>query len=115
LELATSIAARFDAQLTVLHVADPKEKTRASAALKQLCSWIPRRPAAQCALEPLVRKGYAAEQILGFAREQPQDLIVLGAQPRPALQTIFLGTTAEPVLHRAPVPVLFVPQPARRA
>jgi len=37
LEMATALAARFDAQLTVLHVAEPGETARAADALKQLC------------------------------------------------------------------------------
>jgi nucleotide-binding universal stress UspA family protein len=112
LEHAVSIAKRFGALLTVLHIAEPKENARASEALEQLCGWIPKSAASQCALEPLVRRGRPAEQIVRFAASEKQDLIVLGAQPRPALQTIFLGTTAEPVLRRSPAPVLFVPRPA---
>jgi nucleotide-binding universal stress UspA family protein len=114
LELAASIAGQFNAQLTVLHVADPKETTRAAAAFIQLCAWIPRSRATHCALEPLVRRGRPAEQILRFAVAEKQDLIVLGARPRSALRAVFLGSTAEPVLRHSPTPVLFVPQPARR-
>ncbi len=111
LEVAASIAARFNAQLTVLHVAEPQQQTRASDALEQLCGWIPKARAAQCALEPLVRRGRPADQILRFADAEHADLVVLGAQPRPAVQAIFFGTTAEPVLRRSPAPVLFVPRP----
>jgi len=113
LEVAASIAERFQAALTVLHVAEPAETVRASDALKQLCAWIPRSRTAQCALEPLVRRGRPADQILRFAAVEKQDLIVLGAQPRSPLRTMFLGTTAEPVLRLSPAPVLFVPPPAR--
>ncbi len=108
LQTAAALANRFGAELTALHVVeDPAAATEAARA--QLCAWLP-AAVAQCAVRPEVRRGRAAEQIVAFAAETRQDLIVLAAQAKPERHGLFYGTTAETVLRRAPVPVLVIPQ-----
>jgi nucleotide-binding universal stress UspA family protein len=54
-----------------------------------------------------VRYGVAAREIVAMA--QPGDLIVMGTHDRGGLARWFLGSVAEAVVRRAPVPVLVVP------
>jgi len=61
-------------------------------------------------LEPLVRRGNAADRIIASAREQQDDLIVLGARHRAFHEATFLGRTTDLVVRHASVPVLVVPQ-----
>jgi nucleotide-binding universal stress UspA family protein len=108
LQSAAALAIRFGAELTALHVVgDAAAATE--AAREQLCAWLP-SAIGQCAVRPEVRRGRAAEQIMAFAQETRQDLIVLAAQAKPERSGLFYGTTTETVLRRAPVPVLVIPQ-----
>lgn len=107
---AAALATRFGAELTALHVVESPDAA-AEPAREALCAWLP-SAVAQCAVRPEVRRGRAAEQIVAYAAETAQDLIVLAAQAKPERHGLFYGTTTEAVLRRATVPVLVVPQPA---
>lgn len=52
--------------------------------------------------------GQAAEEICRFAREQEQDLIVIGSRGRSAFRELVLGSVSSQVLHHAPCPVCVV-------
>jgi len=110
---AAALAERFSAALTVLHIVEPDDRQGVSKATERLCSWIPKTVAAQCAVQPLVRRGHAAEQIVEFASDEKQDLIVLGAPARRRLTSVLFGETTELVLRHAPVPVLVLSQPPK--
>ena len=73
-----------------------------------LCDWIPSTVQAYCTVRPVVRRGHAAEEILKMAAEGSADLLVIGAQHRPLLETTIFGTTSIRVIRHAPVPVLAV-------
>lgn len=65
--------------------------------------------------EHVVRVGKADETMITLATELAADLIVIGPhgdRPRPHK---FLGTTAERIVHHAPVPVLVATTPPARA
>jgi len=49
-----------------------------------------------------------ADVIVGYARQHQSDLIVLGTHGRTGLEYLLLGSVAEGVAHRAPVPLLLV-------
>jgi len=55
-----------------------------------------------------VRRGAPAETILAYAAERDADLIVLGTHGRRALERVLLGSTAQRVVCRSPVPTLAV-------
>jgi len=75
---------------------------------QKLCASVPERVQAHCAIRPAVRQGNAAEQILKMAASEGSDLIVIGAQHRPLLETTIVGTTSVRVMRHAPCPVLTV-------
>ncbi|MBM3280624.1 MAG: universal stress protein [Candidatus Handelsmanbacteria bacterium] len=75
---------------------------------EQLCALVTPARRAGCALRALGRRGEAAEQILQAAAKEKSDLIVLGAQHRPLLETTIFGTTSVRVMRHAPAAVLTV-------
>lgn len=60
------------------------------------------------AAEGRIADGSAAEVLIAAAGEDAADLIVLGSHGRRGLQRFFLGSVAEDIVRRAPVPVLVV-------
>ena len=108
LAYATDLAAKFGADLEVLHAAahapEDREKLR-----EQLCRWVPESARAHCHLTETVRHGDPAEQIILAAREKKVDLIVLGAEHKPFLEFTAFGTTTERVLRHSPSSLLVLP------
>lgn len=52
--------------------------------------------------------GHPDEALIAAAQKQAADLIVLGSHGRDGLQRLFLGSVAEGVVRKSPVPVLVV-------
>lgn len=111
LRVAATFAKRFEAELAVItSIEEDTEQAALDRQEAQLCEWVPEEVHAQCTLTPLVRKGQAAEQILTASREGGHDLIVIGAQHKPLLETTIFGTTSIRVMRHATCPVLSVPR-----
>ena len=53
--------------------------------------------------------GRASEHILTAAQEWPADIIVCGTHGRRGLRRIVLGSDAEDLVRRTPVPILLIP------
>ncbi len=117
--LAVSLAQRFDAKLTLLHVYElppvygygealswPAEDYERAAqralddALASLKQLYPRA-------EGLLDVGRAGDRILALARLKNFDLIVMGTHGRRGIARVF-GSVAEKIVRRSPVPVLTV-------
>lgn len=109
--VAGVLAKQFGAELTVLYIVEPGMQQTVEDAKRALCSWVPHEVSMQCALQPRIKRGHAAEQIVQVAAENKQDLIVLGAPARYRFSTRLFGETTELVLRHAPVPVLILPLP----
>jgi nucleotide-binding universal stress UspA family protein len=126
LDYACAIAARFAAELHLLHVTpDPAmivpeaaafsvESMQAQAeaqtkeAQKQLAQlpgdgWDNGRPIIR-----EVRTGAAFLEILDYAKTQNIDLIVIGTHGRSGLMHVLMGSVAEKVVRKSPCPVLTV-------
>ena len=52
--------------------------------------------------------GHPDEALIASAQQQGADLIVLGSHGRHGLQRLFLGSVAEGVVRKSPLPVLVV-------
>ena len=65
----------------------------------------------QLPFAPTVRVdiGQPGSGILAAAKAENADLIVMGDRASHSLSRLFLGSTAQSVIHRSPVPVLIVP------
>lgn len=68
------------------------------------------------ALEPtsVLRRGRAAAEIVAEATDWQADLIVVGSRGHNALSTLLLGSVAEEVIDRSPIPVLVARLPQLR-
>ncbi|MFZ0963246.1 MAG: universal stress protein [Terriglobia bacterium] len=108
LEHAAALAASAKAELTVAHIDEAPLGNSAQDALRRLCEWIPAAVRAHCTVKEVVKQGGAAEQIVAEAEKSHADLLVIGAQPRSFLGTVFLGSTTELVIRSAACPVLSV-------
>ena len=108
LRYAVSLSEQFHADLTVLTISE-EEKPDVSALEEKLCNWISDNIQAKCVVNPVVRHGYAAEQIINFAKEDKSDLIVLSARHHSFQGGTFFGRTTDLVVRHAPLPVLTVP------
>lgn len=75
---------------------------------EKLCIDVSEDVQTHCTVRPVVRHGNAAEQILKTAVEEQCDLIVIGAEHRPFLETFTIGTTSVRVMRHATCPVLIV-------
>jgi nucleotide-binding universal stress UspA family protein len=107
---AAALAERFAAVLTVLHIRETDMDADISKDEEKLCAWIADTVKVQCEVQPMIRKGHAAEEIISYAEENKDDLIVLGACHQQFLEATFFGRTTELVMRYAPCPVLITPR-----
>jgi nucleotide-binding universal stress UspA family protein len=56
----------------------------------------------------LVRHGSPADEILALLREEPFDLVWMGARGRGRVASALLGSVSGAVMHHSPVPVIVV-------
>lgn len=113
--LEHAVSANPDARFAVLHVVDDLEAGYGGDAERD--EGEPpvfddaRRIAAEhgASVETAVREGIAAKGILEFAAETDVDGIMMGSQGRSGVSRLLLGSVAEAVARRSPVPVTIVP------
>lgn len=55
-----------------------------------------------------IGRGKPFAQIIRFARESKADLLILGTHGRTGLKHVLIGSTAEKVVRKSPIPVLTV-------
>ncbi|MFB6084468.1 MAG: universal stress protein [Halorientalis sp.] len=118
---AATLAARDDAVIHALYVVDaatfaslPMETSwegisellyeEGTAALNELERIVGDR----AAVERTVAEGKPSETILDHADEADCDLIVMGTHGRGGLDRLLLGSVAERVVRRSPIPVMTV-------
>lgn len=128
LAAARALAEKTGAALTLVHVR-PASDVRAAVAEER--GDLLRSPAGT--LRSRIARHYAGrlEEVLGpgerslvltgvpelaLCREAARgyELVVMGNRGRGAVSSLFLGSVAQRVLARSPVPVLVVPSPRRR-
>jgi nucleotide-binding universal stress UspA family protein len=81
---------------------------RADAALGEALQALRARAGGRVRIEGATRIGSAADEILRIAETGRYDLIVMGTHGRTGIRRLMLGSVAENVLRRAPIPVLTV-------
>ena len=126
MQYGCAIAARFSAELHLLHVVpDPAMLVPEAAAFSvetmqaQSESLVKDAQATLHALPPdgwenekpivrEVRVGAAFMEIIDYAREHSIDLIVIGTHGRSGLMHILMGSVAERIVRKSPCPVLTV-------
>ena len=117
---ALDLADRFDATVHALYVLDADEihgtpeavrddlREAMQTAGNKALSFV--RDEGGGEVETAVREGKPADQIIEYAEEVDADVITLGTRGRHDEHAFLLGSVAEAVAHRAPMPVLTVRQ-----
>ena len=125
-EVALGLAAETGASLTVAHTMDKRPAMtyetpevhelfdeQRTAALKQahdkFVEFKAKATRREMTVECILAEGDAAETLVRIADESEADFMVLGIRKMGAMARALLGTTAEPVIRAAHVPVLSVP------
>lgn len=109
LKTAVSIAQRFQAKLTVLFCVEEEDRGIIRREKEAFPSWVSKNTESQYPVNIVVCQGNTPERIISTAREEQSDMIVIGADHKPFMETSFLGRTTELVLRQAPAPVMAVP------
>ncbi len=117
------LAGRLGANVTLLHVSDPADaeaRPMHQAYVNHSVEVVERRvteiheelgkaagiPQPKVFAE--VVTGNAADEILRYAQEKDMDLVVMSTHGRTGVRRLVLGSVADEVLRRSPVPVLLV-------
>lgn len=126
--VASDIARRYDARVTLIHVYEPVATTAPDGfvfipprALEQLFEHYEKRladaresatAAGAAHVETRLLQGPTASEIVDFAKERAVDLIVMGTHGRTGVTRFLLGSVAERVVRTAECAVLTVKPPA---
>lgn len=127
LDHAIAIARWYESTITVLHVfsiapaavyapgpAGFEAIVLTSVDREQLLADVARFAGAESAspngVQPVVREGNVATEILKHAADMNADLLVMGTHGRSGFERLVLGSITEKVLRRARCPVLTVPR-----
>ena len=116
---AQDLAKRLQAELVLVHVYTVPEYTYSGMTASTLVNWGSEvRNAATEALDnfaqavgiarALLREGDPASEIVKTIEEEKPMLVVMGTHGRQGLQRLLLGSVAERVIRRSPVPVVTV-------
>jgi nucleotide-binding universal stress UspA family protein len=122
LGIAAGIARGLDAEIVLLHVHEPPDAAPlpAGAAERREQARVEmdrsRRSleSGEIRVRALLRPGDPATEILRVALSQSAGLIVIGTHGVSAAHPLLLGSVADRVVRYASLPVLVVPDPARR-
>lgn len=113
LSYAFSLAAEYNAELTLLHVLEDsgsqeRLQEATAAAVKELEKLVPAGVPNWCAVKALVRSGKPYQEIVQLAQEQQSDLVIVGVRGRNALNLALFGSTTYRVIQLGSCPVLAV-------
>ena len=108
LELASSIATAFRADLEILSIVEAVDATEMSAARGRRLEELAARVGGSGHARVTVRSGCPADEILAEAIRSEADLIVMGSRGLSPVEQITLGSVAERAIQNARCPVLVV-------
>lgn len=123
LEYGLSLAQEFQAELHLAHVVEPplyddlikpsesresfRQRLR-NTVQEKLTSMVPEEARAWCNPVTALLAGQPDEELIKYGVVNGVDLIVLGVRGHSLVETLFVGSTTDRVLRRAPCPVLSV-------
>jgi len=81
-------------------------------ATASLEDWIAKARVEGLAARAVLRTGVPYQEIVGLARDERADLVVIGTHGRGGMSRALLGSVADRVVRLAPCPVLTVREPA---
>lgn len=129
LDNAAELAARFGAELLVVHVTQPippvvgvppfpeyaafdtarYEEIIRQNAEERLRKAMQRDTLRNVNARPVLRHGKPAEEIVAAARDENADLIIIATHGETGWRRFVFGSVTERVLHHAEIPVLVIP------
>jgi nucleotide-binding universal stress UspA family protein len=111
LRYAAAFSSVVNADLTVLYVrtAAAHQRDLRSASHASLATFASNVIGVGPSLRMLERQGEPVVEILGTTVNSASDIIVMGTHGRTGLERLLLGSVAERVIRRSPIPVLAVP------
>jgi nucleotide-binding universal stress UspA family protein len=60
-------------------------------------------------VKTVTRSGREDEEILTFIQEENIDIVVIGTHGRTGIEHVFVGSVAEKIVRRSPIPVFIIP------
>jgi nucleotide-binding universal stress UspA family protein len=119
---AAAIAERFDATVHVLSVVDTRNRFESPTSGLSTDAWLEaERERSAHAIDETVdvlpddvtvkqvrREGVPKSVIVDYVEDEPVDLVVMGTHGRTGLDHYLVGSVAEVVVRRSPVPVMTV-------
>jgi nucleotide-binding universal stress UspA family protein len=124
---AIVLARSFHARLTLLHVVESPaallyafpieslkiENQHCDQAARMLASLVVHEDQDDLDLHTSVRRGSIEHEILAAIRDERADMVVMGTHGRGLLGRWFIGSVAEAMLRKLPVPVMMVSRLSR--
>ena len=117
--VALDLAARFDAAVHALYVVDAGEVAESPPDIREELGDALRAAGEEAlsfvddhgdAVTTAVREGDPATEVIDYAESVDADLVATGTRGRHGEHAFLLGSAAEAVVRRAPMPVLTVRQ-----
>jgi nucleotide-binding universal stress UspA family protein len=117
--VALDLAARFDAAVHALYVVDAGEVAESPPDIREELGDALRAAGEEAlsfvddhgdAVTTAVREGDPATEVIDYAESVDADLVATGTRGRHGEHAFLLGSVAEAVVRRAPMPVLTVRQ-----
>jgi nucleotide-binding universal stress UspA family protein len=120
---ALSLAQEFQSELHLAHVIQPPvyenliktsaecrddEQSLRDQLLEKLTSLVPEESRSWCTPVTNLLAGQPHEELIKYAVVHDIDLIVLGVRGQSLVETLYVGSTTDRVIRRAPCPVLSV-------
>jgi nucleotide-binding universal stress UspA family protein len=129
LDYAAELARPLGSELLLLHVSQPivmlpdfsgfnfdaYETAMRESAERLLREALARPVLAGVSAHSASRYGYAADEIVGFARSEQADVIVISSHGVTGWRRSVFGSVTDKVLHEADCPILVVPARAQAA
>lgn len=118
---ALDIAERFGSDVHALYIVDEDEIDASPGAIREDLEAALRSvgdeavafveaSAPEASVATAVREGDPADEIIAYGRDMGADLVAMGTRGRHGDHAFLLGSVAEDVVRRAPMPVLTVRQ-----
>lgn len=120
LDYAVDLARRLEATLDVLHVMNGDKRPLVAlnaaghathgmrAAADELTELLLAKDLGGLAVEPHLRGGYPATEILEHIEHTQPEVVVMGTHGRTGVRRVFLGSQCQEVMRRSPVPITVV-------
>jgi nucleotide-binding universal stress UspA family protein len=111
---AAALRSVLDGDLTIVYVRTARESETGQSS-DGLDTFVASIPGVDESARLLEREGEPVSEILETAGAVASDLIVMGTHGRTGLQRLLIGSVADRVIRRSPVPVLTVPPGVKNA